>query len=243
MNSAKITLSPINSIENEEDILDLLWNYFSCLYKNGQILKNYEMIKMDNSFIVFVTLPEDNALDEKYNNIYISKYLLQVKKLFTVSIDTIGKNLNCDKGCACKKSSWYMLYTDWTAIDSPLVCGDCGQSVPLYKIPHLFNEDEHHGILGWKEAYSEIDGLWLYCLSDRFTYRQLNKFDSQLSKIGRNICRELEKATGVPAYYYVFQYNKSKLLCPVCGADWKYRGEKTFIDYKCDQCRLVADEV
>lgn len=33
----------------------------------------------------------------------------------------------------------------------------------------------------------------MYCSSDRFTYRQLNKLDSQLSKIGFDICKELEK--------------------------------------------------
>jgi len=243
MNSAKIILLPINPIENEDNILDLFWDYFSCLYKNGQILKNYEMIKTNDGFAVFVTLPEDDALNEKHNNIYVSEYLIEVKKLFKISIDIIGKNLNYDKSCICEKSSWYMLYTDYVENDSPVVCGDCAKSVPLYKLPHLFNENEHHGILGWKESYSDIDGLWMYCLSDRFTYRQLNNLDSQLSKIGIDICKELEKATSIPTYYYLFQSNKSKEHCPICGSDWKLSGEKIFIDYKCDQCRLVADEV
>ena len=249
MNSAKITLTPINPVENEDDVLDLFWDYFGCLYKNGQILKNYEMIKTGNDYTVFVTLPEDDALDEKYNNIYISKYFAQVKDLFEISLEIIGENLNYDQSCACQKSSWYMLYTDYAESDSPVVCGDCGKTVPLYKLPHLFNENEHHGVLGWKEAYSEIDGLWLYCLSDRFTYRQLNKLDSQLSKIGLDICKELEKATNIPTYYYLFHSNglsgkiKTPAVCPSCGANWKLTGEKTFIGYKCDKCRLVADEV
>ena len=243
MNSAKITLKSIKSIESQDEIVDLLWNYFGCLYKNGQILKNYDMLKNADDFIVFVTLPTDDAMDEKHNNIYVSKYVEQIEKLFKISVEIIGENLNYDKSCSCEKHSWFMLYTDWMETDSPVICGDCGKSVPLYKLPHLFNENEHHGILGWKEAYSEIDSLWLYCLSDRFTYRQLNKLNSQLSKIGLDICKELEKATGTPTYYYVFQVNKSKDVCPICGSEWKLTGEKTFIDYKCDKCRLVADEV
>lgn len=243
MNSAKITLTPINTIENEENTIDLFWSYFSCLYNNGQILKNYEMIKSGNDFIVFITLPEDDSLDEKYNNIYVTKYVDKIKALFKISLDIIGENLNYEKSCICEKSSWYLLYTDYLETDSPVVCGDCEKSVPLYKLPHLFNENEHHGILGWKRAYSAIDGLWMYCLSDRFTYRQLNNHDSQLSKIGTNICKELEKATKTPTYYYIYQHTKSKKNCPVCGGDWKLTGKKAFIDYKCKKCRLVADEV
>jgi len=243
MNSAKITLSPINPIENENDVIDLFQHYFAFLYRNGQIFKNYEIIKTDNGFVAFVTLPEDNALDENFNNIYVSKYLAQVKELFEISIEIIGENLNYNKSCACKKSSWYMLYTNSIATDSPVVCGDCNKMIPLYKLPHLFNENEHDSILNWKETYRAIDELWIDSLSDRFTYRQLNNLDSQLSKIGLNICNELEKATNTPTYYYLFQDKKSKEKCPVCGADWKLNGEKTFIDYKCEKCRLIADEV
>jgi len=201
------------------------------------------MIKTDNGFVVFVTLPEDNALDENFNNIYVSEYLAQMKKLFKISIEIIGKNLNYDKSCTCKKSSWYMLYTDFIETDSPVVCGDCNKMIPLYKLPHLFNKNEHSSVLDWKETYRAIDELWIDSLSDRFTYRQLNNLDSQLSKIGLNICNELEKATNTPTYYYLFQNGKSKEKCPICGADWKLKGEKTFIDYRCEKCRLVADEV
>ncbi|MCL2672036.1 MAG: Zn-ribbon-containing protein [Clostridiales bacterium] len=249
MNSAKITVTPKNPIASTDDALDLLWDYLRSLYNNGQILKNYELVKVDIGFVAFITLPEDDALDEKYNSIYVSQYLAQMKAVFRMTLKIIGENLNAEKSCACEKSSWYMLYTDFTQTDSPVVCGDCGESVPLYRLPHLFNEDEHHGILGWKETYSEIDSLWMYCLSDRFTYRQLHNPDSALSKIGRDICRELEKATDTPTYYYLYHYDslsgtrKTPAECPICGADWKLNGEKTFIDYKCEPCRLVADEV
>ncbi len=81
------------------------------------------------------------------------------------------------------------------------------------------------------------------CLSDRFTYRQMHNLDSTLSKSGRYICKEFEDLTGTPFYYYLFHHNKTPTACPVCGNDWKLIGENTFIDYKCEKCRLVADEV
>lgn len=194
--------------------------------------------------MAIVTLPEDDALDEKYNNIYVSKHLGNMHEFFTISIEIIGEDMDTAPSCTCeKKPDWYMLYADWTDQESPVVCGRCGKSVPLYKLPYIQKEDEYHGTLGWKEAYRDIDSLFNYCLSDRFTYRQMNNVDSQLSKIGMDICREFEKAMDVPFYYYLFHYRKTPTACPACGENWILTGEKTFIDYKCDSCKLVADEV
>jgi predicted nucleic acid-binding Zn ribbon protein len=144
----------------------------------------------------------------------------------------------------------YMLYTDWADEESPVVCGKCGKSVPLYKLPYLRVEgtngrfeDEHFSTLSWKDMYRAVDKLWMACLSDRFTFRQMHSLDSVLSKKGRYICKEFEQLTGIPFYYYLFHSSKTPAKCPSCGREWKLTGEKTFIDYKCDECRLVADEV
>lgn len=250
MNCIKIIFIPKAQIHDEETITDLFWDYLGCLYKNGQILKDYLLIKNHENYTAFVTVPDDDALDERHNNVYITKYLDEVKNHFDIITELFGENLNTDKSCDCsEKPEWYMLYTDWTDDESPVVCGRCGKSVPLYKLPHISGEDEHHGVLGWKTAYRDMDSLWLYCLSDRFTYRQMNDAHSQLSKIGRDICKEFEEATGIPFYYYLFHSTglsgkkKTPDSCPDCGGDWKLTGEKTFVDYKCDKCRLVADEV
>ena len=187
MNVYKINFAPKATIAFNDDILELLWDYLGCLYKNGQILKKYELIEAENSLWVYVTLPDDEALKTEYNNVYVNKYLNAVRELFNVSIEPVGKNMNQDKSCACQEPSWYMLYTDWTLSESPVVCGDCGKAVPLYKLPHIFNTDEHYGILGWQDAYKSTDVLWTYGLSDRFTFRQMHDPKSRLSKDGLDI--------------------------------------------------------
>ena len=56
-----------------------------------------------------------------------------------------------------------------------------------------------------------------------------------LFRAGLDICKELEKATNIPTYYYLFHSNglsgkiKTPAICPSCGANWKLTGEKTFI--------------
>jgi predicted nucleic acid-binding Zn ribbon protein len=251
MKSVKLIFSPKVEITDEEMITDLCWDYLGCLYKNGQILKDYLFIKIVDGYIAFVTIPDDGALDDAHNNIYVSKYLDKIKNHFEIDREIIGENLNTGKTCDCaEKPNWYMLYTDWTDEESPVVCGNCGKSVPLYKLPYIrvegtngHFEQEHFSTLSWKDMYRAVDKLWIACLSDRFTFRQMHSLDSVLSKAGRYICKEIEELTGIPFYYYLFNNRRTPSKCPSCGGNWKLAGEKTFIDYKCDMCRLVADEV
>jgi predicted nucleic acid-binding Zn ribbon protein len=242
MNAHKINFISKANIEFNDDTLEQIWDYLGCLNKNGQILENYELIESKEGLWALVTLPDDDALKTENNNIYVNKYLNTVQEHFIVSSEPIGKNMNQDKSCDCKEPSWYMLYTDWTLSESPVVCGDCGKTVPLYRLPHIMNSDEHYGVLGWQGAYKSTDALWIYCLSDRFTFRQMHDPQSQLSKCGMDICKAFEEKLGKPFFYYLYNNNRTNKTCPVCGGNWKIHGEKTFVDYKCEKCRLVADE-
>ena len=241
MNTYKMNFTPNAHIEYNDDILEPIWSYLGCLYKNGQILKDYELIEGNEGLWALVTLPDQEALNTENNNIYVNKYLDAVQAYFDVSSEYLGKNMNQDESCGCKEPSWYMLYTDWTLSESPVVCGDCGKAVPLYKLPHILNSDEHYGVLGWQKAYKSTDILWMYGLSDRSTFRQMHDPRSQLSRDGISICKAFEEKLGKPFFYYLFNMYRTNKNCPICGSDWKIYGEKTFVDYKCEKCRLVAD--
>ena len=243
MDFAKIIFSNMNQIEISAETIELFWGYLSSLYQNGQILKDYELIKQENTLIAYVTIPEKDSLDNKYNSIYTNMDLEKIEPNFKLSFEIIGENLNCEASCTCNKPSWYMLYSDSSSVESPVICGDCGKSVPLYKIPYLSSQQNHYMLVNWQTAFKCIDKIWFCSISDRFTYRQMNNPTSALSKSGREICSELEQITGIPFYYYLFHYKKTKNVCPCCGCDWKLISDNNFIDYKCSTCRLVADEV
>jgi predicted nucleic acid-binding Zn ribbon protein len=226
---------------NGEEIAELFWDYLSCLSNNGQIISDYLLTKDDSMFMTFVTIPEDNALDEKNNNIYLSKYLDKIISFFEISIEPIGTNLNTCSSCMCKeKPKWYLLYTNR---GGPVVCGECGHSVPLYRLPHILGEDEYYKVLSWQKSYRAVYKLFMQCLADRFTYRQMNKLDSQLSKDGIEICQAFEDATGIPFYYYLFYYQKKQpTTCPSCSKDLKTIVKTKnidYLDYKCHKCRLA----
>jgi len=242
MNAYKITFTPKTYIDYNDDTIEPIWNYLGCLYKNGQILKNYELVENKDGLWALITLPDGEALKPENNNIYVNKYLAAVKEHFNVSSEFLGRNMNHDESCSCQEPSWYMLYTDWMLSESPIVCGDCGKAVPLYKLPHILQSDEHYGVLGWQAAYKSTDILWTYCLSDRFTFRQMHDPKSQLSMDGISICKAFEEKIGKPFFYYLFNNERTKKMCPICDSDWKIYGEKTFVDYKCETCRLVADK-
>ncbi|MCL2461833.1 MAG: Zn-ribbon-containing protein [Defluviitaleaceae bacterium] len=240
MNTFRINYTPKDKIEDEVSATDLLWNYLDCMYKNGQIQYDYLLTKHPGGYMAIVTLPEDSALDEKYNNGYNSEYS-EINRMFEIHMENLGENLNEQDTCACEeKPEWYMLYTSWGVDKGPVLCGKCGHTVPLYKLPYIFEEEEHFSVLGWKRAYKAIDKLFMYGLSDRFTYRQMHNANSQLAKTGREICEAFEKAAGIPFYYTLYYYNKTPLVCPVCGGKWQMASEKAIVHYKCDKCRLVA---
>ena len=149
---------------------------------------------------------------------------------------------------------WFLLFQAPESIESqssmyvsesPIVCGDCGSTVPLYRLPKIFGEDEYLSVLGWQRAYNACDILFMEGIGESSAYQRLSKVTSDLSVWGRKICREFEIATGKSFFYYLFRYYSShKASCRICGEPWELgKDNQLFIDYRCESCRLVADKV
>ncbi|HEX2746593.1 MAG TPA: DUF2310 family Zn-ribbon-containing protein, partial [Verrucomicrobiales bacterium] len=145
------------------------------------------------------------------------------------------------------------LYLFTTALDRDLsVCrGDGKPPVPVFRLPVTWDVKER--LYRWKGSYYHHDNIWLACGAlERAAYRQLADLKSQLSVEGRDLCREIETATGVPVYYYLMQYKgwrggEVHKACPGCDGAWRTeslpepsRRWWQFI-FKCDLCRLVSN--
>ena len=112
MNIHKVNFTLKTPVELNDDILEPIWDYLGCLYKNGQILNEYELIESEGALWAIVTLPDEEALKAENNNIYVNSYFNKSQEHFIISWEYIGENLNTNESCACKEPSWYMLYTD-----------------------------------------------------------------------------------------------------------------------------------
>lgn len=220
-----------------EDEVETIFEYLSTLYKNGQILNDYQLVRQDSNYAAFLTIPDMHALDTQFNTTYTNKYLLNIE----TKLDFLGKNMDIDEYCCCKEPSWYMLYADYASNESPLVCGDCGHEIPLYKVQHIMREEEHFSILSWQKAYKSIDNIWMYSLSDRFSMRQLSDPNSQLSRNGMEICAELETVLKKPVFYFLYQQRKMTDCCPKCSAKWQRSKRTETVDFVCDNCKLATD--
>lgn len=246
MNSFKMEFLPIiDDIPHNIDIEEFLWDYLSCLYKNGQIMNDYSLYKIENKYISIMTLSEDNSLNDAYNNEYVTKLKSQLEQYFKISLEYFGNNINYNDICTCETSSWYMMYTDYYTYESPIACGDCGKEIPLHKIPYYQEEKEHYTLLGWQRAYQSLDKLYIYSLNDRFTLRNLNNPKGTLFKIGMDIRKDLELKLHKPVYYYVFYPNEEikryHSRCPICNKVWEKSLNPDVVEYICKDCRLATD--
>jgi len=250
----KINFKPIKKIKDADAAEDHLWCYFSSLYKEGQIYREYEVVKTDEGYEAYFTMPEKDSLDGKYSNKYAHESLQKLKELFTVGeLTIIGENLGSLEVCQCENPPWYKLYTVSFIESSPVICGECNKGIPLYKLPKIpihgvissdKTEDEYHQILSWQTNYKCIDRLWFLSNFDRYTYRQMNNPQSLLSQQGLRIRNELEKVCGKPVYYFLFQWNnsfKSRKTCPICGENWTLPEKIADVSFKCDKCKLVSN--
>lgn len=227
---------------DHDELVELIWEYLSCLYINGQINEGYELIEREQQFIAFVTVQGSDALQEMYDNIYIKENRAKLEGILEISYEFVGINVDSTGQCTCEKPSWYILKAEYSSTESPLICGDCGMKFPLYKVPHILNEDEHYRIISWQRAYRCVDRLWMENLADRFTFRQLSQPNSALFKGAMEIRKELEEKLNAPVYYYVFHANKLMEVCPCCGLKWTANEDENIVDFKCEKCRLATDK-
>lgn len=251
---SSITLKLSDSCDTSEviDHFDLL---LGALRKNGQVLDGvFPIAEIDGGLKVFLRLPAIDSLDHKNNNKYIVEYYdkLQSLGVLVIEYDIIGKEPYDNHHCDCNNRSSYILYTTFLDVESPLVCGNCFKPIPLYQIPKTKNEPEYKDyidIISWKSNYQSCDQLQMGCtVGERFGTRQLSNVDSELSKMGIEICDEITEQTGIPTYYYLHKGSgisdkkERKRKCPSCGGEWLLESRfHEFFDFKCDKCRLLSN--
>ena len=246
---AQISFNSRKQFEREV-VEDIIYSFLASLRMNGQILgEEISIIANSNGYIAYEKLPLVNSLDAINANKYV---ISDIEKLNEVGIDfsvnLIGEQLESSPVCECINWDSLILFTNYLSIESPLRCGKCFGFVPLYLIPHTYDED-YHDIISWQTDYKACDRLQMGCATgERFGTREITKVNSSLTRRGLEICDRITTLLKIPTYYYLYRYNdrsrifEEKRKCPSCNGEWMLDEPlHGLFDFKCDKCHLLSN--
>ena len=251
MYTAKVEFK-INNYQNDEKQEELMELLIGSWRMNGQILgKEHLWVREKEFYTMYLYIPEKESLDEKHHNKYALKDLnnLDAIGLTKPTITILDYKEPDTTLCDCSKPSEYILYTTYTMLSSALRCKKCFGTIPLYHIPKLYDDSDYYPLITWQSDYQACDTLQMNCNGGvRFAYKQLGSFDSQLSKDGLAICKNITKLTGIKTYYYLYKYvaksKKQELLrkCPSCQGEWLLNKPlHELFDFECKKCTLLSN--
>lgn len=240
----------IKTIDDTDELVDefgLLMSFYRGSGQTQGLLESQYIT--DNKIVCLPYTLEKNSLAKKRNNFYVNKQTKKVEELCNskLTFTTVGKTYDSYKGpCKCKKSDFYILITNYASVESPLTCGTCNKSVPLYRLP-IYYDYGFMPILNWETNYISCDKLQMNCeVGERWALNQMQEIKSQLSKQGLEICRNIKSLTSIPTYYYLHNYRKLKgdqlsKRCPNCNNKWDLKNKlHNLYDFKCDKCKLLS---
>lgn len=236
---------------SKDEVMDEFMLLMGAYRQNGQC-HGGELYYIDGDFVKsHAQTLEKESLNKKYNDTWVNECLKKLEKLTKtkLKINLLGLTHQDCKGdvCRCNKHAFFTLYTHLFNDMGPLDCGTCLQPIALYKIPEL-NRELKQMIFSWEANYKACDRLQINpVVGEKWATKQMSDHDSELSVQGRDLCQKITEATGVPAYYYLFNYRKLKLMedkkrkCPSCNKSWLLKEPLNDLsDFKCDGCKLVS---
>lgn len=133
---------------------------------NGQKQGSIESQYITNNTVIALPFTlERDSLDQKYNNIYVNEQIQKIEELCNSKIEfrLVGEDYKDHHiACDCHKSEFYILMTNYITIESPITCGTCYLSVPLYRLPK-YSDSDYSTILSWETDYISCDTLQMNC--------------------------------------------------------------------------------
>lgn len=235
-----------------------LVDQFECLlgsyHITGQVVNVGSLIYsrefpfiVNNCIKCYVNTLEKNSLHKKYNPLRVKEDVENIEKLCNAKMEVkvLGKTFYYKEACTCKKHTFFILFD---SITGPLECGVCFNPIALYRLKELSLVEDFQRMLLWQKNYAACDALQLNChVGERWATNQMRNHTSELSEMGLDICRNIEKLTGYAVYYYLYNYRRltleqdKKRKCPSCGGKWLLKNRFGVIfDFKCDKCKLVS---
>jgi predicted nucleic acid-binding Zn ribbon protein len=221
-----------------------------ALVRNGSMMEEFLVADGSKGWTVYGVAPARDAFHKTNWNEFVGQRVvgLQQANLNSPRIRFLGVVPETAADCRCAKPRGVFLFTTFLHIEPPVRCIHCNGLVPLYRLPRS-TTGEHSGLLSWKSNYQACDTLQMNCtVGERFGERQMSDSTSELSRSGLSACKEIERLTGHPAYYYLHRANarshsaEALRKCPSCRGAWLLKKPlHGKFDFKCDRCQLLSN--
>lgn len=259
----KVTVDFSAVKEEKRDVYDAFCELVGSYFQSGQVIGfSQPVFFVGKTLIWVVETSEKTSFARKNENFWVRKFRAEFEARFLTKLkfELLGENPCEANVCCCKSPSKYVLFTSYAKAGPPLVCADCGFDVPLYRIPKppipagsnrpKYPEGQAYERLnGWEREYHACDNLQMECgFGERWGTRQMSDFHSRLTRKGRELAAQIEERTGVPTYYYLYDYRNVTLTrnrsepCPGCGKPWVSQApNENCFDLWCDACRLTKN--
>ena len=226
---------------------ELLLKYYRM---NGQIMSDCEPLFFESNFIKCnVSTLETDSLSAENNTNNIKMQIRKIENLLLASATATLQNhvpvLDEIPICICKKSDSYILTASSLFKMSPISCGNCGGQIPIYKVVGLSQEFKE-SLVDWQKNYECCDHLVIGGFTgEAWSIEQMASYDSDLSRIGINLCNELYGDTKIPTFYPILEniqkgiINDKLKTCPKCKGEWYSYGTKLNSYLRCNKCNLM----
>jgi predicted nucleic acid-binding Zn ribbon protein len=244
---AKITFGNIR--DGHDDAIDNVQTYLSALRANGQIVGDYLLKDLTMPIEAYVNVLRYNSLSDRSLTVWGKRAKKELIKHFGTQprIHLIEKPKRAMPSWRSVKSLY--LYTNMLDPESPVKSPEFEISFPLYDFPIRPQTREY--LNRWADAYRDHDSVWIGSGAlEIAAYKQLADPRSELAEEGRGYCKEIEKATGKPTYFYLYRYyghrsGEENRPCPMCGHRWTVKKPSAAYNFaafqfRCDKCRLVS---
>ena len=175
----KISLRPHKAVKNAKYCESLIWESFNVLRKTGQVYENFHVVTEDGAYAVYVIMPGADALELGFCSEESVEIIKKLAAIFSLQIQPLGLAVTCEDSCDCENPTWYMLYTDLATEESPLICGDCGMPVPLYKLPAVPDKEGQSNFLNWQDQFKALQKLDIYNYNPGFTANEIYSPDDR----------------------------------------------------------------
>lgn len=217
---------------------------------NGQIIgREFGVTFHQDHFEARIAIPEQDSLLPKWNNELVTEALQQAVEIgveFT-GFEIIGQDYAADETSRNVRPEFLMLYTTHLESCSPLKAGESLRAVPLYQLLQQ-NPPLAEALIKWQENWQACDQLQMNGGAlEQISLAEISEVKSELSQQGLELARQVEQATGVPVYYYLYRLGQDESVeyhrpCPSCGGDWRlHKPLHEMFYFKCDKCRLISN--